>query len=280
MNEPSHDNEEFERIPWGHLSASPPSRAGLPANWRLAAYGLAGAIAAAGLTASLVSGRGAPVPVEMPATIPLTPSTLTSTLPTASSVSAPVTEAELMAVSPAVAAGEAAAWSEVLTESYFGVDGSAVSLLATFLPANTPVPVPAAGQRVFVESVKALSVIEESPGLFRIVVRASLLSALGDGEYQRIPPQALAWMLVWEREGWRLVDLPEQVEVPPLLPAEPLPSADLPEVIRLAAADLGTVLDGGPVGDLWRVVVAVTDSSGGSWPVVKWYSPDGIAVTG
>ena len=272
MSERSHDDEEFERIPWGHISSAARAR---PVTWRLVAYGLAGAMAVAGITVSLVS-RGDSMPA--PTTTVMATATTTTTAPT--TTSAAISEAELMAIPDTVVASEAAAWAEVLTESYWGVDGTGISALAPYLPPTSPLPTPAQGQRIFVESVRALSVLEEGPGLYRIVVRASLLSATGAEEYRRLPIQALAWNLRWERDGWRLLDLPEQVELPRLLPASELPTSEVPELIRTAASQSGTVVSGGPVGDLWRVVVAVSDPSGGTWPVVMWYSPDGVRIGG
>ena len=272
MSERSHDDEEFERIPWGHLNSSTP---GGPVNWRLVLYGLAGAIAVAGITASIVSATS-PAPPLISVAATTTVGATTPSVPTTSS--APVSEADLVAI-PSVA-GEAAAWAEILTESYWGVDGSGATGLAAYLPPDSPLPAPASGQRVFVESARALSVTEESPGTYRVVVRASLLSAVGNEEYQRLPARALAWTLRWQREGWRLLDLPEQIEVPLLLPAEPLPAAEIPELIRSAASQTGPVLTGGPVGELWRVVIAVEDPAGGSWPMVRWFSPDGAPVPG
>lgn len=272
MSERSHDDEEFERIPWGHLNSSTP---GGPVNWRLVLYGLAGAIAVAGITASIVSAtRPAPPLVTQAATT--TVGATTPSVPTTNAV--PVSEADLMAI-PA-APGEAAAWAEILTESYWGVDGTGATGLAAYLPPDSPLPAPAVGQRVFVESARALSVTEESPGAYRVVVRASLLSAVGTEEYQRLPARGLAWTLRWLREGWRLLDLPEQIEVPLLLPADPLPAAEIPELIRSAASQAGSVLTGGPVGELWRVVIAVEDPAGGTWPMVRWFSPDGVPVPG
>jgi hypothetical protein len=278
MTEPPDDAEEFERIPWGHLSASPPARL-KAANWRLVAYGLAGAIAIAGVTAYLASGA---VPASSASTSIVTTTTAVAvsaaTSTPAPSISAPVKEADLMAIPPDLAAGEAAAWAEVLTEAYWTIDGSGTSALAPYLPPDTPLPVPAPGQRRFVESVQALAVVEDGPALFRVVVRASLLSAIGEQDYQRLPATALAWTLRWQREGWQLVDLPEQVEPPALQPADPFPKQPVPEGIAAHASALGSVLGGGPVGDLWRIVIAVADHNGGSWPVVRWYSPDGVPI--
>ena len=270
MSERSHDDEEFERIPWGHISSAAPAG---PVTWRLAAYGLAGVMAVAGITVSLVSPS-----VPAPTTTVMSTATTTTTAPT--TTSAAISEAELMAIPDAVVASEAAAWAEVLTESYWGVDGTGSSALAPYLPPTSPLPTPAQGQRIFVESVRALTVLEEGPGLYRIVVRASLLSATGAEEYRRLPIQALAWNLRWERDGWRLLDLPQQVELPQLFPASELPTSEVPEVIRTAASQSGTVLSGGPVGDLWRVVLAVSNPAGGTWPVVLWYSPDGLRIGG
>jgi hypothetical protein len=274
VTERSHDDEEFERIPWGHISSAAPAR---PVTWRLAAYGLVGAMAVAGITVSLVS-RGNPIPA--PTTIVMATAATTIAPTTLTTTSVAISEAELMAIPDAVVASEAAAWAEVLTESYWGVDGTGTSALAPYLPSSSPLPTPAQGQRVFVESVRALSVVEEGPGLYRIVVRASLLTATGAEEYRRLPIRALAWNLRWERDGWRLLDLPEQVELPKLLPASEFPTTEVPEVIRTAASQSGTVLSGGPVGDLWRVVVAVSNTSGGTWPVVMWYAPDGVPIGG
>ncbi|HJU52105.1 MAG TPA: hypothetical protein VJ815_07200 [Acidimicrobiia bacterium] len=276
MTERSHDDEEFERIPWGHLSSSPPSG---PVNWRFVLYGLAGAIAVGGITASIVSGTS-PLPPPPSTTLAAT-TTVGSTAPTSPSTSGDlVSEADLMAIPEVSVAGEAAAWGEILTQSYWGVDGSGESGLADYLPPNSPLPAPAPGQRVFVDSARAVSVTEEAPATYRVVVRASLLSAVGAEAYKRVPARGLAWTLRWEREGWRLLDLPTQIEVPTLLPAEPLPVAEIPEPIRLAASQAGSVLTGGPVGELWRVVIAVEDASGGSWPMVRWFSPDGAPVPG
>ena len=55
------EDETFERIPWEHLSGSKPP--GPPLPWRTLAYLVAGAIAVAGLTATLVS-RGEALPTD------------------------------------------------------------------------------------------------------------------------------------------------------------------------------------------------------------------------
>src|SRR5687768_1992511 len=102
-------------------------------------------MAVVGITVSLVSPS-----VPAPTTTVMSTATTTTTAPTTTSVA--ISEAELMAIPDAVVASEAAAWAEVLTESYWGVDGTGSSALAPYLPPTSPLPTPAQGQRIFVES--------------------------------------------------------------------------------------------------------------------------------
>jgi hypothetical protein len=105
-----------------------------------------------------------------------------------------------------------------------------------------------------------------------------MLAAAADIGYQRIPDRGLAWILRWEPNSWVVVDLPEEVDVPRLQAGSAPTLGEVPEPVLSAAAATGTVIGGGLVGDLWRVVVAVGDEWGGAWPVVAWFSPDGRPV--
>jgi len=259
------DDETFERIPWEHLSGSGPKRP--PMSARNVLYALAGALAVAGVTAAL-AGRSQPAPT----TTTLAAVVTTTTAPVPTTVTTMLTEASLAAVPDAAA--EAAAWAEWVMELYLSVDGSAQTELAALFPPGTALPVPATEQRVFVESVRTLSVTEAGAD-FRAVVVARLLGATGTDAYRRLPDRAMVWTLRWQPEGWVLVDLPESAPSPQILPGAGFALGDVPEPVFSAAAVHGTVVGGGQVGDLWRVVVGVADELGGTWPVVVWFAPDG-----
>lgn len=261
------EDETFERIPWEHLSGSKPP--GPPLPLRTLAYLAAGAIAVAGLTATLVS-RGDALPPTTSA-LPIPPST--AVVVTTTSL---LSETALQAV-PDVG-DEAAAWAEWMTEKYFTVDGSGASDLGGLLPPNASLPAPAPNQRVFVESARTLGVQAEGAD-YRATVIARLLGATDGVAYQRLPDRALVWTLRWQPEGWVVVDLPEEVTPPRLRSGPAQVQEQVPEPVLSAASQVGTVVGGGMVGDLWRVVVTVADSLGGSWPIVAWFSPDGSRVT-
>ena len=263
------DDETFERIPWEHLSASGPKRNPIPP--RHLGYGLAGLAAIAALFFVFARSESSP-----PSTTEVVVIATTTSLAEASTTSL-LTEEALMAV-PNVA-DEAASWAEWITETYLTVDGSASTDLAELLPAGSALPAPVDGQRVFVESARTIAVAEEGNN-YRAVVLARLLAATGDAPYERLPDRALAWTLRWESGGWVVVDLPEEVTAPQLRPGPPFAAGPVPEPILSAATKSGTVLEGTQVGDLWRVVVAVADRFGGSWPVVFWFAPDGSPVPG
>ena len=172
-------------------------------------------------------------------------------------------------------AAQASGWGEWLTASYLTVDGTGAADWTQFLPPGTPVPTPAAGERTFVESVHALEVTESASGEFRVLVRARFLIGTGTDPYQRQTDRVLAWNLRWMPEGWMVLDLPELAEGPTLVAGQALPTGEIPDHIAAAATPIGVVLGGGPIGENWRVVVGVSDSVGGQWPVVVWFAPDG-----
>ncbi len=261
------DDETFERIPWEQLSGSKPSRSPVPP--RTIAYLAAAALVVAGLTATLVS-RGEAVP---PGTT-LTVTTVPTTLSTTTSISL-LSEAALMAIPGAAA--EAGAWAEWITEAYLTMDGSDATELASLFPPGTALPTPAPGQRVFVESARTISVTEVGAN-YRAVVLARILGALGEEGYGRLPDRGLAWTLRWDPAGWVVVDLPEEIPTPRLQSGDAFVTNEVPEPILTVASEEGLVIGGGQVGDLWRVVVSVKDSLGGTWPVVIWFSPDGSPV--
>jgi hypothetical protein len=261
------DDETFERIPWEQLSTKPASSG---VSMRSLGYLIAGAIAVAGLTAALVSGRGEvepPTTTMTPTTVPLVSTSVASTTL--------VSEESLQAFPHAES--EAAAWAEWVTEKYLSADGTGSSDLATLLPPGSALPVPAAGQRVFVESARAIAIATDAAD-HRITVLARLLGASGSEPYRRIADRALVWTLRWAPEGWMVRDLPEEVSPPRLLAGPAQATGPVPEPILTEASKLGSVMGGAMEGDLWRVVITIADSLGGTWPVVAWFSPDGSRV--
>jgi hypothetical protein len=271
------EDEHFEHIPWEHLSASTSGR-----RWWI--YLASGALVVAALTASLVRNssparQGTAVDVlPAPAVTEVTPeATLASPTSTTSSV-APYSEADLMAVAPDSLLAEAAAMAAWIASDFFTVDGSGAiaSDLELILPAGSSLPSTIEGQRSFVEWSRALGVDEIAPGRYRVIVVVRTLGAGPGEDYRRLGPRAVLLDLQWTPDGWSLLDLPSPVALPTTVQMPAWPSQDLPPVVSQAASTGGgIVLDGGRVGNYWRVVVEVPDEAGSRWPQVLWFDEAG-----
>ncbi|MGQ0849404.1 MAG: hypothetical protein ACT4OP_09850 [Actinomycetota bacterium] len=286
MTPPGPDDERFEHIPWEHLRPASNDR-------RWSVYAVAGAIVVGALAFSFARDGG-----QEGMAIPATGASATTlavggdeaaTTPTASvtttSIGAAVSEADLMAVPPDRLAAEAAAWAEWVTRIYLTIDGSEITAgtLEEVLPPGLPLPAPSDGQRLFVEWVRTVEVAESGIAEFRAVVAARTLGAIGEQSYERLPDRALEWRLHWTPDGWSVVDLPNPVEFPRLVPpgdltAGELTEAELPHPVIQAASELGEVREGWSEGELFRVVVELVDPFGGRWPAVLWYDSDGQRV--
>jgi hypothetical protein len=275
------DDERFEHIPWEHLKGPEPNR-----RWVL--YAGAGALVAAALTASFVRARPvSPASAPTSMTLSATAAVVTPTVPALTttllaSEADPPTEADLMAVPAELLAAQAAAWAEWVTSLYFTIDGGdgPGQALGSILPASSPTPIPTPGQRSYVEWARAIDVAEIAPAEYLVEVAVRTLGAMAEEPYRRMPARSIIWRLRWTPDGWSVLDLPEIGAMPDLVVQPSWPNAELPAPVAAATAGIGQVLGGGGVGDLWRVVVALPDSLGGTWPVVVWMTGDGQRVDG
>jgi hypothetical protein len=277
---PAKEDEHFEHIPWEHLSASTSNR-----RWWI--YAGAGALVVAALTASLVRNssptqqRSAADVLPAPAVSEATSGATAAFPPSTTSAVAPYSEADLMAVAPDSLLAEAAAMAEWIASDFFTIDGSGAitSDLALILPAGSSLPSTIEGQRSFVEWSRALGVDEIAPGRYRVVVVVRTLGAGPGADYRRLAPRAVLLDLQWTPDGWSLLDLPSPAALPTTMQMPPWPSQDLPPVVSQAASTGGgIVLDGGRVGNYWRVVVEVPDEAGSRWPQVLWFDEAGTPM--
>ena len=290
MTTPPGDDERFEHIPWEQVGPTGDRN-------KLILYGLAGAILIAGLTASVVGGRGAPTDlVSTPTTTTLAAEVATTQetiveIPT-TTVSAEATddmgqprawsEADLLAFPAETLAAEAAALAEWLASDFFTIDGGTqiIDDLEKVLPQGSALPTAPSGSLSFVEWARAVSVQESTPGVYEVLVVVRRLAA-SDGEtYQRIAPIGVVIGLSWTEQGWSVTDLPILTDPPLLVQAPAWPLEEVPAEIGAAAVagTGGDVLGGVRVGEIWRLVVAIVDPTGVSWPVVIWSDEAGIRV--
>lgn len=262
------DSEEFDRIPWDHLSESKRSWSMSPRALVAAAAGMA---VIALLTATLVS--------RSDRSAPTTSSTPEPTIASTTGHETTTTSVQLFAFSGPNLEAQAAGWAEWLTATYLTIDGNESSSWTGLLPEGSAAPIPAAGQRSFVDSVHALLIEQVADGRYRVLVRARTLVAIGVEPYRRHPDQVLAWTLRWQPEGWQLLDLPELVESPALITGPSQPRDQLPPHIHTSAAAFGVVIGASRFDDRWRVVVGMVDAVGGQWPYVLWFADDGTRLT-
>jgi hypothetical protein len=295
VSTPPPDDERFEHIPWEQIAPAGNRN-------RLIIYALAGAVLIAGLTASIVRGGsdGGTVAelVATPTTASPTPAanmTTTTLSPapasTGSSTTAvdpvegdtePWSEADLMAFPSERIASEAAAVAEWLASDFFTVDGGTEIPrdLVDALPEGSPLPVGLPGSHSFVEWARAISVEEPTPGSFDVLVVVRRLGAAEGENYQRMPPIAVLIRLAWTEEGWSVGDLPALADSPLLVQAPSWSENEVPTEVAAAvtASTGGEVVAGVTVGDVWRLVVQMEDSTGVTWPIVIWTDAIGTRI--
>ena len=286
---PSADDERFEHIPWEQLAPNGDRP-------KVIMYALAGAVGVAALTAALVRGSGAATdPVPPPSTVaPATTGVTTPATPTPPVPSTTLTgiddqsgrswsEADLMAFSPESLSFQAGNLAEWIASDFFTIDGGTeiTEDLGEMLPKGSALPAAPPGSRSYVEWSRAISVEESAPGVYEALVVVRRLGAGAGEEYRRMPTLAVIVTLAWTDQGWSVVDLPVLAEAPPLVQKAEWFEAEVPDVIASAveAATGGIVTSGAQVGDNWRVVVAIDDPAGASWPMVVWSDPAGNRIS-
>jgi hypothetical protein len=272
--------EEYERIPWERLTSPAGDKRGI-------IYAVAAAVVAAGISAALArnfSDRPQPPPssvaVEVATTTVPVPK-VAETFPQEETFppSTAWSEADLLALDPALLREEAATMAEWFVADFFTLDGSdQIGLdLAGMIPDPAPRPDQGQEHRSFVEWARAISASEGGSGEYRVLVVVRSLGAAPGENYQRLPLRAVEVSLRWTEEGWSILDLPTPADVPEFASVPPWPEEVLPEEVadqaRSRAGPEGTVLGGGRVGERWRVMIEQVDSAGGRWPLVIWIDP-------
>jgi len=266
-------NEVYEKIPWETLEDKKGDR-----QWLM--LGVAGAIVLGALAYSFMSNRppAAAVATTIPATAApslasvATPAPTPALPPTASTSPVVTAEADLYAVHPERAIDRVAAHAEWFVAEYLTVDGSEEgrAALTSLMPAGAPLPSATEGTRVFVEWVRASSIEEIAPLIYRVTVLARSLAAEADAVYQRQAPLELV-VDISLAEGDPQVTLPPEVRPAVTAPARQLILDTVPDQVGAVALEHtgGSEVVGGtqtPDGG-WQVVVLVTTPDGVSRPV-------------
>ncbi len=302
MTTPPGDDERFEHIPWEQIAPTGSQKKLIP-------YAVAGAVLIAGLTATLVRDGGATTPVvptpttgtsvtSAPVTsVSVTPATgalgaeaattptstaLTTTGPTTTGAGPQVwSEADLLAFPAESLEAEAAAMAEWLASDFFTVDGGTqiADDLQRVFPDGSALPVAASGARSFVEWARAVSVQETAPGLYEVLVVVRRLGATEGEGYRRIAPVGVVITIAWTEQGWSVTDLPALADAPLLVQASGWTPTEVPAEVAAAAAGAGAeILAGSQVGDRWRLVIQLEDSTGVAWPMVIWSDSAGNRI--
>jgi hypothetical protein len=296
-------SEEYETIPWSQLAPQQPP---LSTRIGMVAAAVVAIAAVAFVGARLLLGESTGVTVTIPGssaegTLPVAPPPSATAAPAIESPivaaaregagSGPAageaaaegariyTEADLMAVIPEEDQRAAVARAEWFVTDYFTVDGDpqTAAAIREALPTGLEVTLPheGGGGVSYVEWSRALRVVPDGPGRYRVIVAYRTLAGPAGEPLVRMPVAAVAVTVVLDGESDTAVaDLPEPV----VLESAPQEAASLqeseppPEVVG-AALDL--VPGDGPVVESaaldvggWRLVISVAGPSGLRWPLV------------
>jgi hypothetical protein len=217
-----------------------------------------------------------------PPTAPLQP--MPTAAPSPSTTAVPqrlYTEADLMAVVPEEEQRAAVARAEWFVTDFFTVDGDGVAVegVRGALPAGFEVVLPheVGGGTSYVEWARALRVVPEAPGRYRVTVAYRALAGATGEPLRRSPVVAVDVEVAVDSGGaTAVVDLPQPAAIDTATAEAAIPAeAEPPAEVAAAAIELARRVGDDPqvegagldaVG--WRVVVSVTDGSGLRWPLV------------
>jgi len=261
-----HDRQEvYERIPWETLE-----RKGGDRQWIV--YAVAGAVTLGALAYSFtrnqpVAPQASPVASTAPASPPMSntdspPSTVASPIV--------VAEADLYAVEPERLIDRASAHAEWFAVEYMALDRSDESrrLLASLLPAGTPLPEAPEGLQVYVDWVRTVRVTPSGPVSYQVEVLVRSLVSDPEGGFVRQPPMLVGVEIEIGDDGEaHLAGVPSisaaQVTAAPELALVPVPD----EVLAEAQLE-GEVLGGVRSSDgTWEIVVMADGPDGVRRPV-------------
>jgi hypothetical protein len=250
------ETETYEHIPWSQLTLSSSSDRG---KWM---YVVAGLLVVAAIGAVIARMVWRPeVAVALPTTLPTSSQPAATEPPDSPPEPVLYSEADLMAaVVPQDVARRAAATAERFLRQW-----------------TSPVD----GPWTYVEWATADKVEDLGDGLFRVRMVFQLLHGGTEGTV-RLPVEAAEVTVKIEGEAANVIDGPIPAQVVQTVVVEPAAEpADLPDALGAAALETAsvwgspTILNGGLVDDLWRVVVEIQSPSGPLRTVAVWLTPDG-----
>jgi hypothetical protein len=281
IEEQSEPPEVYEHMPWSHLV---PSR---QENRTWVVYLIAGALAAAALGALVSRSVGrveTPGPVASPPTTVAPVAAVASTIPLPQP---PVTEADLLAVTPGQSELAAAARAEWFVVDYFSSGGNPATdeSIRKALPEGARLAGSVEQGSSFVEWAATSRIEALGDGRYRSTVLFRTLVSGDEASYRRTPVKAVDVVVaVDEAGGTRVVDLPMPAEVRtgPTVEGWAGPSESIPDAVRDASLRMAgswgsspTVVEGTERSGGWRIVVESSDPAGIRWPLTVWLTESG-----
>ena len=282
-----HGDQRLESVPWEHLLRAPSDsrRRVLVVLVALAAAVIAASAArtlwpAPALTAAPVPEGETPdvslppVEIEVPTTDPVV-------------TSAPMSEADLRAMSGEDASRAAIAYAELFVAQWLTLDGQPNEALDAMIPSGLSAGAVDPSARSFVESAIGLSATEIGLSTWQVDVVVRSLSAFGDGDYVRVAPRAFAVTVRITDEGMAIADLPSPTPIPvaQISMVETVPDVAPTPVMDRARTILGqgglvdeSSLSAETADDIWRVEGVVRDVAGVPVKVAVWLDGEGRQV--
>lgn len=268
--------DEYEEIPWSTLLSE--HRHGRAKTL----YTVAAVIAAIVVGFVGVRWLTAPGHGDLPALAAPVETTTSEVLEVhaeSSTTTAVLSEADLMAVEPAVAELAAIARAEWFVSDYFTVDGPIPEELISAFVNDAVVPDLPDGEGMgisYVEWARAFDVRPTISGYVVSVVFRSLTEE-PDGAFVRGPVRAVDVLIAVEEGETAIAELPIPI-LPPVYHAIDgwmVTNGEAHDAAITATLDYAgmfdenaQVIESGAAGPEWRVVFSVGDRSGNRWPVV------------
>lgn len=282
-----HVDQRLESVPWEHLLRAPSDsrRRVLMVLVAVAAAVIAASAArtlwpAPPLTAVPISAEENSV-VSVPTTeieVPTTDPVVTA---------APMSEADLRAVSAEDASRSAIAYAELFVAQWLTLDGQPSEALEAMIPSGVSASAVDPSARSFVESAIGLSATEVGFSTWQVDVVVRSLSAFGDGDYVRVAPRAFAVTVRITDDGMAITDLPSPTPIPvaQISSVETLSDIAPTTVMERARAILAhgglvdeSSLSAAKARDCWRVEGIVRDAAGVPVKVAVWLDGEGRQV--
>ena len=270
--------DEYEEIPWSTLLSE--HRQGRTKTLYLAAAVVVAVVVGfVGVRWLTAPGHGDDAALAAPAVPSATEATVEESTSTSTSTTGVLSEADLMAVQPAVAELSAVARAEWFVTDYFTVDGPIPEeLLSAFVnDASLPdLPGRADADISYVEWARAFDIRPTAHGYAVSVVFRSLTEE-PSGAFVRGPVRAVDVLVAVDDGQTAIADLPIPIMPPVYHTIDGWMETDGEAHSEAVAATLdyagmfdenAEIVQSGSSGPDWRVVFTIGDRSGNRWPVV------------